>query len=57
MDRTYCINQYITPNGLNGIIIGLVMAFFVIFAVLQLTAVQAPSVFTPLSIDFGKIEK
>jgi hypothetical protein len=37
--------------------IGLVCAFFFIFGVLQLHYVQAPSIFTAASIDFGKIER
>jgi len=55
--RTYCINMYISPNGLNGILIGLVFAFFFVFGILQLSKVQTPSLFHRAPIDFGVIDK
>ena len=35
-NRTYCINQYINNNALNGVVIGLFCSFFLIIGMLCL---------------------
>ena len=56
-NRTYCINQYINNNALNGVVIGLFCTFFLIIGMLCLFYIQTPAIFASSSIDFGKIEK
>ncbi len=49
--------KYLSSTGLIGVLIGLALAFILVYALLLMFDLQTPYTFAKESIDWGKIER